>query len=328
VQKENMPDREVGASVRVGAMGELLVEFVAVQKNTRHLAPADYRGPFPSGAPGIFIDQAARMGARTIFAGAVGDDAFGQVVRERLGAAGVDGRLIRTVAGIPTGSAFVAYNSDGSRDFVFNIAHSAAAHLPGADECVAALDAFGVDVFHISGSALADPAMRATALAVCRALTDRGVAISLDPNIRKELLGESGYLDAMRALIELARYFLPSDADAELLFPGEAFAAYAARLLSAGKRAVVLKRGEAGCIGAAPGAETIALPAHKVAVVDPTGAGDCFCATFVALFAGGRSLGDALAYANAAGALAVGRTGPMEGNSSLAEIQALLEAGA
>jgi sugar/nucleoside kinase (ribokinase family) len=117
------------------------------------------------------------------------------------------------------------------------------------------------------------------------------------------------------------------EADAELLFPGEAFSAYAGRLLSAGKHAVVLKRGEAGCIGAAPGAEPVALPAHEVAVVDPTGAGDCFCATFVALFAGGRSLGDALAYANAAGALAVGRTGPMEGNSSLGEIQAFLEAG-
>jgi hypothetical protein len=75
VQKENMPDREDGGSVRVGAMGELLVEFVAAQKDTRHLAPADYRGPFPSGAPGIFIDQAARMGAKTIFAGAVGDGA-------------------------------------------------------------------------------------------------------------------------------------------------------------------------------------------------------------------------------------------------------------
>ncbi|WEX10609.1 sugar kinase [Chelativorans sp. AA-79] len=312
--------------VRVGAIGELLVEFVAAQKDTRHLRPADYRGPFPSGAPGIFIDQAARAGAEAIFAGAVGADAFGAVIRERLSSAGVDDRLIRTAEGIPTGSAFVAYNSDGSRDFVFNIAHSAAARLPEAEECVAVLEAFGVDVFHISGSALADPAMRTTALAVCRALAERGAAISLDPNIRKELLGESGYLDALWELMELAAYVLPSDADAEVLFPGETFAAYADRLLSAGKHAVVLKRGEEGCIGVARGGEMVSIPAHRVRMVDPTGAGDCFCATFVTHFAGGRSLSDALAYANAAGALAVGKIGPMEGNSSLGEIQALLEA--
>ena len=59
-------------------------------------------------------------------------------------------------------------------------------------------------------------------------------------------------------------------------------------------------------------------------VVDPTGAGDCFGATFVSMIAQGFAFGDALRFANAAGALAVGKTGPMEGNSSLAEIKAFL----
>jgi len=323
-KSEELRSRE---PVRIGAIGELLVEFVAAEKNTRHLQPTDYRGPFPSGAPGIFIDQAARAGASTIFAGAVGDDPFGTVIRERLSSAGVDGRLIRTMSGIPTGSAFVAYNNDGSRDFVFNIAHSAAARLPEAEECLAALEAFGVEVFHVSGSALADPAMRRVTLAICRALALHGTAISLDPNIRSELLIESGYVDAVRELMALASFVLPSETDAEFLFLGQDFPAYAGRLLAEGKQAVVLKRGEKGCIGAARGGEMIVLPAHPVEIVDPTGAGDCFCATFVTLFAGGRSLSDALAYANAAGALAVGKLGPMEGNSSLAEIQALLESG-
>jgi sugar/nucleoside kinase (ribokinase family) len=57
-------------------------------------------------------------------------------------------------------------------------------------------------------------------------------------------------------------------------------------------------------------------------VVDPTGAGDCFCGTFVTLSAAGQPLLLALTRANAAGALAVTRLGPMEGNSTLAEIDA------
>ena len=36
---------------------------------------------------------------------------------------------------------------------------------------------------------------------------------------------------------------------------------------------------------------------------------------------------EALSHANAAGALAVGRIGPMEGNSTLDEIEALLNGG-
>ena len=57
-----MPKRPV-----IGSAGELLVEFVASDRNGRHRRPTSYAGPFPSGAPGIFIDQAARVGAAALF---------------------------------------------------------------------------------------------------------------------------------------------------------------------------------------------------------------------------------------------------------------------
>jgi len=311
----------------IGSLGELLVEFVCTGKDGHNRVAATYAGPFPSGAPGIFIDQAARVGGRAIFAGAVGDDAFGAVLRARLEEVGVSGALIRTVPGIPTGSAFVSYNSDGSRDFVFNIAHSAAAHFPTGASAIAAFADFGTEIFHISGSTLGNPAMAEAALETCRALRERGTRISFDPNVRKELLGDAGYRRAVDALTAMASFFLPSEEDAAVLFPGEGFEAYAPRLQAAGVEYVVLKRGEQGCRGRGPGGVEVDLPAHSVEVVDPTGAGDCFCATFVTLVGGGHhDFRAALARANAAGALAVGRLGPMEGNSDLAAIEAFLEA--
>jgi sugar/nucleoside kinase (ribokinase family) len=315
------------ACVCVGSVGELLVEFVCTEKDGHNLRAAPYVGPFASGAPGIFIDQAAKVGASfgaaAVFAGAVGDDAFGAVLQQRLHASGVDPRLIRVVPGVPTGSAFVSYNTDGSRDFVFNIAHSAAAHFPDGADAAAAMLAAGLTVLHISGSMLGDPGMRARALDLCQRLHGAGVAISIDPNIRVELMADAGYLETLRVLIGMASYVLPSDADADLLFPGELFTDYATRLLAAGARAVVLKRGDQGCIGQdASGCFT--LPAHPVTVVDPTGAGDCFCATFVTLMAAGEPLPHALRRANAAGALAVTQLGPMEGNSTLPQIDAFL----
>ncbi|MDZ4311641.1 MAG: sugar kinase [Cypionkella sp.] len=309
--------------VVIGSIGELLVEFVCTQKDGRNLVAAPYVGPFPSGAPGIFIDQAARVaaafGGRAVFAGAVGDDAFGRVVLDRLVADGVDPGLIRVVPGVPTGSAFVSYNSDGSRDFVFNIAHSAASRLPALEEIEAGFLAAGISVLHISGSMLGDPAMRTVGLALCERLCSEGVAISIDPNIRAELISDAGYIEALQRIMAMATYVLPSDADAEVLYPGQAFADWSGRLLSGAARVVVLKRGDQGCVGRDAGG-TVALPAHLVTVVDPTGAGDCFCATLVTLLAAGEPLPDALERANAAGALAVQKLGPMEGNASLAEI--------
>jgi sugar/nucleoside kinase (ribokinase family) len=307
----------------IGSMGELLVEFLAEAKDGRHLAPGRYRGPYPSGAPGIFIDQAARAGARAIFSGAVGQDAFGEVILARLAAAGVADTLLRRMP-LPTGTAFVSYNSDGSRDFVYNIAHSAAALAPSGAEAVAAFRAAGTEVFHISGSALGEAGMRGRILGVARALAESGTALSLDPNIRKELLGDPAYLADLRALLAQAALILPSEDDAVLLFPGEGFAEWSARLLAQGARAVALKRGAEGALAREKGGEVLALPAHKVDVIDPTGAGDAFCGAFVARLAGGAPLAQALAEGNAAGALAVGRLGPMEGTGNFADIAALL----
>lgn len=304
----------------IAAMGELLVEFVCLDRDTHHARAARYEGPFPSGAPGIFIDQAARVAGAALFAGAVGADAFGRVVTERLAADGVAGDLIRVEPARPTGTAHVAYNSDGSRDFVFNIALSAAACLPPVEEIVATFRARRVTHFHVSGSALGDPAMRAAIVAVAGA---GDWAVSVDPNIRPELIGDDGYMPAVRGLIARAAHVLPSDADAAMLWPGEAFGTYAAHLIAGGARTVALKRGAGGAV-ATDGREVVDLPGHAVTVVDPTGAGDCFCGTYVATLAQGGTLRDAVTRANAAGALAVQALGPMEGNANPDRIAAFL----
>jgi len=310
---------------KIGCIGDLLVEFVCATKNGRHARLATYSGPFPSGAAGIFIDQAAQTGGDCIFVGGVGDDAFGQVVLDRLIEHGVDARLIKIVKGVPTGTAFVSYNDDGSRDFVYNIVLSAAAKFEADDATLAALDAFGLDMMHVSGSALADADMAAKVLRACKTLHKKGVKISFDPNVRKELVGNPAYFASVREMLDICSVFLPSDDDAVALFPGRDLASYAADFFARGADYVVLKKGDKGCEGVSRQGERISLPAHRVEVQDPTGAGDCFCATFVTLIASGKhGFRKTLELANAAGALAVTKVGPMEGNSSLATLETFL----
>ena len=45
---------------RVLVMGEILVEIMADQRGEGFMEPIALTGPFPSGAPAIFIDQVAR----------------------------------------------------------------------------------------------------------------------------------------------------------------------------------------------------------------------------------------------------------------------------
>jgi len=123
----------------------------------------------------------------------------------------------------------------------------------------------------------------------------------------------------------MARIFLPSDEDAETLFPGRQLADFAPELFAGGAEYVILKKGDKGCEGVRRNGDHVQIAPHKVDVGDPTGAGDCFCATFVTLIASGDfTFRQALERANAAGALAVTKVGPMEGNSTLSEITALL----
>jgi len=127
-------------------------------------------------------------------------------------------------------------------------------------------------------------------------------------------------------MLEISAIVLPSEDDAATLFPGRSLDDYAAELFARGARAVVLKKGDQGCEGLTREGEHARFDAHKVEALDPTGAGDCFCATFVTLYANGAySFSEAIRRANAAGALAVTQVGPMEGNSNLGAIEALLQ---
>ena len=66
------------------------------------------------------------------------------------------------------------------------------------------------------------------------------------------------------------------------------------------------------------------LPAFEVAEIDPTGAGDCYCAGFLTGILMGLSLNRTAKFANAVGALAVTKKGPMEGAPFYNEVSEFL----
>ena len=308
---------------QVVAIGEILVEIMATRVGQTFLEPGLFAGPYPSGAPAIFADQAARVGATTALIGCVGPDDFGTLNLNRLAASGVDVAGIRRVPGATTGSAFVTYREDGGRDFIFNIANSAAATLE--PEQVHA-DLFqDCRWFHVMGSSLFAPGIAAAVRRGVELARAAGARISFDPNIRKELLGRPEVEDTIAAVLAATDLLLPSEADLDHLCPGRSETDAAQALLGAGRSMVVLKKGARGS-SYFDSEQQIATPAFAAEEVDPTGAGDCFGGTLVACLALGVPIGRALRLANAAGALAVGKRGPMEGNTTMAELDDFLAA--
>lgn len=308
---------------KVVVAGEILVEIMADSPGDGFRAPTALTGPFPSGAPAIFIDQVARMGQPCGMISMVGDDDFGRVNLDRLAADGVDVSAIGVDPDRPTGSAFVRYRPDGARDFVFNIRHSACGALPKGAAMEAMLNS--ADHLHVMGSSLSSPDIIAFNIAAARAVRERGGTVSFDPNLRKEILGAPGVAEAMRTVLSLTDLFLPSGEESTLLTAAQTSEGAVEELLASGIRAVVHKQGAAGVTyHDATGRRFV--PAFRVDEIDPTGAGDCFGGAFVALWLRGEGIERALTLAAAAGALAVTKRGPMEGAAHLHEIVAFAAA--
>src|SRR2546430_1165680 len=118
--------RTASALGRVVAVGGALVEIMRPGQDQPLDPPGSFDGPFVSGAPAIFACACARLGTPAALAGTVGDDPFGRLIRHQAARDGLDASHVATDPRRPTGCAFVAYRSDGRRDFVFHVRDAAA----------------------------------------------------------------------------------------------------------------------------------------------------------------------------------------------------------
>ncbi len=307
---------------KIVALGEILVEIMADTTGNGFLEPISLTGPFPSGAPTIFISQAARMGADTAYVSAVGDDDFGRVNLNRLRDDGVDISAVRIDPVLPTGTAFVRYRPDGNRDFVYNITHSASGTVqmtPEAERVFAA-----ATHLHVVGNSMFTPEIRAMTERAAREIKARGGTVSFDPNLRKEMLKQPGLKEAIEKVLGFTDLFLPSGDEVFLGVSTDNADEAIAQHLARGMKAVVHKRGSAGATYH-DGTQVLSQKPFPATEVDPTGAGDSFGGAFVTLWTAGETPQECLRLAAAAGALAVMKRGPMSGAEHAETVRAFAD---
>lgn len=306
--------------------GELLVELMRPESGVSLGEVGTFRGPFPSGAPAIFVDAVERLGVESGIVGSVGADAFGDAIRERLAADGVDVSHVGRTPRRTTGVAFVTYFDDGSREFLFHLGHAAAGQVDPdrigpswVEDC---------EVVHVSGSAVAvNDAMAACCEHLVELACEQGARVSFDPNIRPSLLEPTEGAGPLDRILDRADIVIPTIDELASLVPGDGTEAERAScLLDRGAELVAVTKGADGCTLYAPD-EIVQHPGFAVETVDPTGAGDAFAAGLVVATLEERSLPERAAFANAVGSRAVATFGPMEGLPTRADVEAVLAAG-
>lgn len=151
-----------------------------------------------------------------------------------------------------------------------------------------------------------DAGSRPAGLHALAAASRRGLTISVDAASAAPLqrVGAAAFLGWVRGIDLL----LVNAAEARVLAGGLDPAAQG-RVLSASARWVVVKRGAAGAVWVDRDAMVAVTPTRRMAVVDPTGAGDAFAAGLLSTWLTGASPEAVLQRAGDLGASAVGRVG-------------------
>jgi 2-dehydro-3-deoxygluconokinase len=263
----------------------------------------------------------ARLGCRVGWFSKVGDDPLGAGIVKALRGEGVDvSRVLRTNAA-PTGL-MLRESVRGKLSVYYYRAGSAASQLT-PDELDEAYIG-DASILHLTGITPAlSPSCRKTAFAAVAAAKRQGVKVSFDPNLRLKLWTIEEARPVLLELAEQADYFLPGYDELKLLYETDDEVAILERLYRLPGVSVVKSAGEENWI--VQNGSVTKLPFTKAErVVDTVGAGDGFCAGFLAGLAKGYTLHDAVQLAGLAGALVVQAPGDWEALPTWAEAERLL----
>ena len=279
-------------------IGTAILDSVIKGFDPEPVSTAGFRaesGSINAGGEGVNGSIAsAKLGMKSALLCFLGNDQAGDLIEAELTKHGVDtGCIVRTSENpTPITTIFVA--EDGNRRSITNNAHSYNFHPEKYPEVFT--DAKAVVLGSLFRAPFNDPEVIRAVVSEARS---RDIPVFADtklPNFRKLTL------DDIADSLPMIDYITPNEDEAGF-FTGETEPAKMAEVfLEKGVKNVIIKLGARGCLFRNSN-KTIYLPAHNIDAVDATGAGDNFMAGFVSELIRGSDVREALAFANACGAI-------------------------
>jgi ribokinase len=272
-------------------------------------------GEFFTAAGGKGANQAvgaARAGGKVALIARMGRDALGDQAIAGLRRDGVDVRYVFRDKLAASGVALIFVAEDGENSIA--VAGGANARLSPADVKKAS---------SVIGSAALLVAQLETPLAAVTAAAQAAVKARVPV-----ILNPAPARPLANSLLKLISVLTPNETEAELLtginVTDDAAAAKACSTLrSRGVRTVILTLGQRGAFLADADGQRL-VPGFKVKPVDSTAAGDIFNGALSVALAEGKTVLDAVRFANAAAALSVTRLGAQPSAPSRADIEKFL----
>ena len=170
------------SKIDVTAMGELLIDFTenGISNQGNPLLEAN-----PGGAPCNVLSMLTNLGHSTAFIGKVGDDIFGEMLKERVSGLNINIENLVVDKEVNTTLAFVHTAEDGDRSFSFY-------RNPGADMMLRADEVNSEliensKIFHFGTLSMTHQGVREATIKALEVAKKSGCIISFDPNIREPL---------------------------------------------------------------------------------------------------------------------------------------------
>jgi len=248
----------------------------------------------------------ARMGATTHLLGKVGDDIFGQSIRDSLARFGVQQQFLATESGVTTGVAAITVHEGNNRIILDR----------GANGYVKPdyLEQYRSDIESASAIMLQLEIPLETVIRAIEIAKGK-VPIFLNPAPAVPLDDE---------LLAGIDYFTPNEIECRMytginiVEPKDAFTALE-RLRSKGIRHPIVTLGEKG-VAYHDGTKPVHHAGRKVTAVDSTAAGDTFSGALAAMIVAGKPLDEAVDIAQRAAAISVTRKGAQSSIPTLPEV--------
>jgi sugar/nucleoside kinase (ribokinase family) len=261
------------------------------------------------GSCSIFACQAAKLGLHTALIGSVGDDAFGELIRDTLVDAGVDGKYIKTDSSVKTGISTALSKSDDRAILTYNGTINAVMRSDISDEIIPLVRHLHIGSFYLMTQLQPDYPD------IIKEFKRHGATVSLDTNWDPEEKWDGGIWD----ILPYIDVFLPNENEA-MAFAGENNVEAAIKKLSEQVPVLVVKTGKSGAV-AFSGGEIYRAGSLPVAVVDTIGAGDSFDAGFIYGYLSGKTIEECLEIGCICGSLSTRKSGGEKGQPRLNEVE-------
>ncbi|MEK4184910.1 ribokinase [Bacillus sp. FSL K6-1145] len=241
----------------------------------------------------------ARLGADVYMVGRVGDDAYGQDILSNLQDQGVRTSYMKPVTEMESGTAHIIL-AEGDNSIVVVKGANDEVTPDYVREALSTIDDIGMVLIQ-------QEIPEETVEAVCTICSEKGIPVTLNPAPARQV---------SQQILDQAAYITPNEHEAALMFDGltiaEALRQYPNKLL--------ITEGKNG-VRYFDGIKEVLVPGYPVKAVDTTGAGDTFNGALAVALAEGKSLYDALAFANLAASISVTTFGAQGGMPTREELE-------